>query len=225
MAPMPSREVIVRGRAGKVMYAVLRRLLRGVAKAYFRIEVVGQERIPKTGAYIVAPVHRSIIDSPLTGLILDRPARFMAKSSAFVNGPISRLLTWAGAFPVDRAGTDYAAIHTLESLIERGEPVVVFPEGTRKSGDHLEDLRDGPAFIAARQRIPIIPVGIGGTDKAMPVGAKFVLPRKVAFVIGEPIYPDVELEGRVPRRVISELTEQVRVEIEHLYAEARQRAS
>lgn len=225
MAPMPSRRVVVRGRGGKVVYTVARCALRGIAKAYLRITVIGQERVPQTGAYIVAPVHRSIIDSPLTGLILDRPARFMAKSSAFVNEPISRFLTWAGAFPVDREGTDFAAIHTLESLIESGEPVVVFPEGTRKSGDHVEDLRDGPAFIAARQRIPIVPVGIGGTDRAMPIGAKFLFPRKVVFVIGEPIYPDVELEGRVPRRVISELTEQVRVELERLYAEARERAA
>ncbi|NLA34760.1 MAG: 1-acyl-sn-glycerol-3-phosphate acyltransferase [Actinobacteria bacterium] len=224
MAPMPSRKVVVRGRAGRLVYNSARRGLRGVARVYLRVEVVGQERVPKSGAFIVAPVHRSAIDSPLTGLVLERPTRFMAKSSAFVNGPISAFLTWAGAFPVDRDGTDFAAIHTLESLIEGGEPVVVFPEGTRKAGDRVTDLRDGPAFIAARQRIPIVPVGIGGTDKAMPKGSKFLLPRKVVFVIGEPIYPDVELEGRVPRRVISELTEQVRVELERLYAEASDRA-
>lgn len=225
MASMPTRRVIEHGLIGNVAFHTVRRLARSLARAYFRLEVVGHERVPKTGAFVVAPVHRSIVDSPLTGLAFDRPVRFMAKSSAFANGPITKFLTWVGAFPVDREGTDFAAINTFEQLIEGGQPVVVFPEGTRKSGDAVVDLRDGPAFIAARQRVPIIPVGIGGTDKVMPIGAKFVFPRKVVFVVGEPIYPEVPLDGRIPRRAISELTEEVRVELERLYAEARELAS
>lgn len=218
---MPARPVVEHGRVGEALHLVGRRILRLVVRALFRIDVHGADRVPRTGAFIVAPVHRSAIDSPLTGLIFDRKLRFIAKAEAFVNEPISRLLTWLGAFPVDREGTDFAAINTLEQLIERGEPVVVFPEGTRKQGDEVRDLRDGPAFVAARQRVPIIPVGIGGTDKVMPKGARFFRPHKVVFVIGEPIYPDVEVEGRIPRRKISELTERVRVEIQELYDEAR----
>lgn len=223
-AAMPSHEVVSHGRVGRVARRAMWLTARGIAKVYLRFEVVGHERVPDTGAFVIAPVHRSAIDSPLAAMAFERPVFFMAKGSAFANPWASRALKWFGAFPVSRDGTDFAAIRTFDSLIHDGHPVVVFPEGTRKRGDTLEDLRDGPAFIAARQRVPIVPVGIGGTDRVLPKGSRFLRPRKVVYVIGEPIYPDVELEGRVPRRVISELTEELRDRLDEIYADARSRA-
>ena len=84
-----------------------------------------------------------------------------------------------------------------EALLARGEIVVLFPEGRRKDGPVVEDLFDGPAFVACRQRVPIVPVGIGGAERAMPIGSKMVWPRKIVLTVGEPIYPDVPVSGRV----------------------------
>lgn len=213
-----------RGPVALAAYRVLWALARGLTGAYWRLEVIGSERVPRSGAFVVAPVHRSNLDFLLAGLAVKRPVRYMAKSSIFLGGLVDRFLNVMGAFPVVRDTADFSAIRTCEDLLAAGEPVVVFPEGRRKSGDDVADLFDGPAFVAARQRVPIIPIGIGGSDKAMPIGKKWILPHKVVIVIGEPIYPDVDIEGRVPRSAISALTEQLRGEVQGVYDEARRLA-
>jgi 1-acyl-sn-glycerol-3-phosphate acyltransferase len=110
-------------------------------------------------------------------------------------------------------------------VIENGEPLVMFPEGTRRAGPAVEDLFDGPAYVAARTGVPLVPVGIGGSDKAMPVGAKFIRPHRIVLVVGEPIVPPSgDGTGRVRRRVVRELTERLRVSVQSLYDEARRLA-
>lgn len=206
------------------VYRVLWGAARALTGLYWRLEVVGRERVPRSGAFVVAPVHRSNVDFLLAGLAIGRPVRYMAKSSVFLGGVIDKFLYAMGAFPVVRGTNDFAAIRTCEKLLASGEPVVVFPEGRRKSGEQVGELFDGPAFMAARQRVPIVPVGIGGSDKAMPIGKKYILPRKVVLVIGEPVYPDVPIEGRVPRSAVSALTQQLRGEVQSVYDDARRRA-
>lgn len=213
-----------RGPIAVAGYRVLATLARWLARAYWRLEIVGSERVPRTGAFVVAPVHRSNLDFLLAGLAVGRPVRFMAKSSIFLGGAIDRFLYAMGAFPVDRDSADFSAIRTCEELLAAGEPVVVFPEGRRKEGLTVKDLYDGPAFMAARQRVPIVPVGIGGSEDAMPIGRKVILPRKVVLVVGEPIYPDVEAEGRVPRSAIAALTTELRDEVQGVYDTARRLA-
>lgn len=205
-------------------YRLLWAAARTVTGLYWRLEIVGRERVPRSGAFVVSPVHRSNVDFLLAGLAIGRPVRYMAKSSVFLGGVIDKFLFAMGAFPVVRDSNDFAAIRTCEKLLAEGEPVVVFPEGRRKSGDEILEMYDGPAFMAARQRVPIVPVGIGGSDKAMPIGKKRILPHKVVLVIGEPIYPDVPIEGRVPRSAISSLTDQLRGEVQAVYDDARRRA-
>lgn len=216
-----SRTIPERGPLQLVGYRALAIAARILTRLYWRLEVVGTERVPKSGAFVVAPVHRSNLDFLLAGLSVGRPVRYMTKSSVFLGGPIDRFLFAMGAFPVERNTADFSAIRTCEALLGRGEPVVVFPEGRRKEGEHVVDLFDGPAFMAARQRVPILPIGIGGSDKAMPIGRKMILPRKIVIVIGEPIYPDVELEGRVPRSKVVELTERLRGDVQHVYDRAK----
>ena len=214
-----------RGAIALAAYRVLWYAARALTGVYWRLEIQGSERIPRTGAFVIAPVHRSNLDFLLAGLAVKRPVRYMAKSTIFVGGKVDKLLNAMGAFPVVRDTADFAAIRTCESLLASGEPVVVFPEGRRKQGDTLVNLFDGPAFVAARQRVPLLPVGIGGSDKAMPIGAKFIFPRKVVIVIGEPIYPDVALEGRVSRSDIRALTERLRVDVQSVYDEAQAKAA
>ena len=101
----------------------------------------------------------------------------------------------------------------------------MFPEGTRRSGPVVEDLFDGPAYVAARTGVPLVPVGIGGSDEAMPVGAKFIRPHRIVLVVGEPIAPPPgDGTGRVRRRVVRELTERLRTSVQALYDEARRLA-
>lgn len=194
-----------------------------VARGYFRLTIRGLEHVPDSGPYVVAPVHRSNLDTPLVSLISRRRFRYMGKESLWKSSFGAWFLTAAGGFPVERGQADRAALRASIEVIERGEPLVMFPEGTRQEGREVVDLYDGPAYVASRTRVPIVPVGIGGSGRAMPKGRKVPPPVKIAMVVGPPIEPPSAPDGRdrVPRRVVRELTEQLRDTLQELYDEAQ----
>lgn len=207
----------------RVLYAVLRGVAVAVSRLLWRVEIRGRERIPTVGPFVLAPVHRSNADFLLAGVAVPRRMRFMAKDTLWKKGPgwFGLFMERLGGFPVDRERPDRRAIRTAEETIALGDPVVIFPEGRRKEGPLVEDLYEGASWVACRQRVPIVPVGIGGSDEVLPKGSRRIRLVKVRIVIGEPIYPDVELTGRIPRRVMSELTEELRKELQSLYDEVR----
>ncbi|MGI9577808.1 MAG: lysophospholipid acyltransferase family protein [Microthrixaceae bacterium] len=201
------------------------RFLRGVgvflATILWRFEVEGRDRLPTVGPFILSPVHRSYIDFLLAGMTVRRRVRFMAKDSLWKAPRFGRFLVSMGAFPVDREGVDRAALRRAEEAVAGGEPIVMFPEGQRREGPVVQELHQGPAFVACRGRVPIVPVGIGGSDRAMPIGSRMIRLAKVKVVIGEPIYPDVPLTGRVPREAVTDTTEKLREAIQELYDQVR----
>lgn len=205
-------------------WRVLRALMAGVAKVWFRYEVHGRENLPTSGAFILAPVHRSNLDTPLLPVIRKQPLRFMGKDSLWkVGRGADWFLTMLGGFPVERGAADRGALRSAEEILERGETLVMFPEGTRRSGPHVlaENMFDGPVFVSGRQRCPIVPVAIGGSEAAMPKGSKFVYPRKLIFVIGEPIPPpEPGPSGRVSRNTVRAETESLRLTLQALFDEA-----
>ena len=208
--PIDARPSHQPSRLGRAAYRAIWVLARILGKLYWRLEIVGTERLPAAGAYVLAPSHRSNLDFLLAGMSVTRPVRYMAKSSIFKGGRVDRFLLGLGAFPVQRGTADRESMRRCEELLASGQIVVLFPEGRRKDGPVVEDLFDGPAFVACRQRVPIVPVGIGGADRAMPIGSKMIWPRKIVLTIGEPIYPDVALTGRVPRNVVGGVTSDLR---------------
>jgi 1-acyl-sn-glycerol-3-phosphate acyltransferase len=193
-------------------------------KLAFRFEIIGRDRIPASGGFVVSPVHRSNLDFMLPAVAISRPVRWMAKDSIFLGGVIDTFLYAMGSFPVNRTGVDRSSLLTCEQVVSDGEPIVMFPEGRRKAGDHIEALFDGPAYVACHERVPILPIGIGGSDRAMPIGSRLVYPRKIVLVIGEPIYPDVPAEGRVPRATVTATTARLYAALQPLYDDARRRA-
>ena len=209
---------------GRFVYRFFWSLLWLVCKAWFRFTVVGGHNLPSTGAYILAPVHRSYLDTPVGGMVTARRQRFLGKESLWHNWFVGGFLSIVGGFPVERGTADRAALRACQEVLERGEPLVMFPEGTRQHGPVVEvdKMHHGPAFVAARAGVPIIPMGIAGTSHAMPAGATWIRPSKVVMVVGEPI-PAPVVEGRVPRRVVTDLTEEVRWGIQAAYDEAHER--
>lgn len=193
------------------------------AKVWVRLEIDGRDKVPDQ-PFVLAPVHRSNLDFLLVAFPTPRRMRFMGKASLWKNKAFGRFLSLLGAFPVNRGTADRAALRTCLSVIENGEPVVMFPEGTRRSGPEVEEVFDGPAYVAARAGVPLVPVGIGGSDRAMPIGARWIRSRKVIVLVGEPISLPGDESGRVPRRAVRETTEQLRKEVQTLYDEAQRRA-
>jgi 1-acyl-sn-glycerol-3-phosphate acyltransferase len=208
-----------------VFYRVVRAIVAGFCRVFWRLTVSGQDHLPAEGAYIVAPVHRSNIDTPLVAMVSRRRLRFMGKDSLWSKGWSAWLFSSLGGFPVHRGAADREALRRCIAVLEGGEPLVIFPEGTRREGPIVEELFDGAAYVAVRAGVPIVPVGIGGSEAAMPVGAKGLRPVKIHIAVGEPIYPEPSGEGsRASRRAIHELTLSLHKEVQRLFDEARVRA-
>jgi 1-acyl-sn-glycerol-3-phosphate acyltransferase len=209
--------------AGRTSYRAIRAIAVFVTGLVWRIKVDGRDRLPAGVPYVVAPVHRSYVDFLVVAVAVPRVMRYMVKDSIWRWGWLGRFIEFNGSFPVDREHADRDALRRCEESVSGGDPVVMFPEGRRKDGDLVEDLFDGPSFVACRNRVPIVPIGIAGSQDAMPIGKKMVRPARIRVVIGEPIYPDVPLTGRVPRRVVTENTTLLRDAVQDAYDEARTR--
>jgi 1-acyl-sn-glycerol-3-phosphate acyltransferase len=207
-------------------YRVFRVAVHGLWSAYFRPIVTGTQHVPTAGPFIIAPSHRSNVDFAFAIYVTRRKTFFMAKDSLWHNALMGGFIASMGAFPVHRGAADRGALEAAESVLRAGEPLVLFPEGTRKEGPTVGELLEGASFLAARTGAPIVPVGIAGTDRAMPRGAKVPRPAKVHVVIGAQIpAPVAEGGARVPRRVISATTETLRKELQAAYDEAVGRLS
>ena len=144
----------------RVAYRFFWSLLWLVCKVWFRFRVVGKENLPADEAYILSPVHRSYLDTPVGGMVTARRQRFLGKESLWRNRAAGRFLTIVGGFPVERGTADRAALRGCQEVLERGEPMVMFPEGTRRYGPVVQAdlMHAGPAFVATRAKVPIVPM-------------------------------------------------------------------
>lgn len=208
----------------RLFYRIMRAIVVGVCVAYTRTRVVGKHNIPKTGAFLLAPIHRSNVDTPLAAAVTTRRLRFMGKDSIWKIAPIGWIISALGAFPVTRGTADREALKRCIAVLEAGEPLVLFPEGTRQSGPVVHPLFDGAAYVAVKAGVPIIPVGIGGSEGVMPKGAKMIYPRKCVIVVGEPITAPQDESGKVPRSAVKEVTDTLSKELQRLFDEAQQLA-
>lgn len=220
MAEVDTR-LIGQSRTSKMLYTLIRGLVVGLCVGYTRTKVVGKHNIPSTGAFLLAPIHRSNIDTPLAAAVTRRRLRFMGKDTIWKIKPIGWIISALGAFPVTRGTADREALKRCVAVLEAGEPLVLFPEGTRQSGPIVQPLFDGAAYVAVKAGVPIIPVGIGGSEGVMPKGSKMIYPRKCVVVVGEPIIAPLDASGKVPRSAVKDVTEMLSQELQRLFNEAQ----
>ncbi|MCY3634453.1 MAG: lysophospholipid acyltransferase family protein [bacterium] len=212
-------------RRAQVLYWVLRALIRVVGRFYLRTKIVGVERLKIEGAFIIAPVHRSNLDGPLVNSRCPRKVRSLAKIEMFKGRVGTWISAMIGSFPVHRGAGDRRTLQAAIGLLRRGEPLLVFPEGTRHSGRQVGEIFGGAAFLAARTGVPILPVGIAGTEEAMPPKAKFLRRVPVFIVIGEPLLlPDID-NGRLSSRQRHDFTDRLREAMQSAMDEAVAMAS
>lgn len=184
-------------RAGRAFYRLTKIFIRQVLFRWFRVSHRGAEHMATPGPLILAPVHRSNLDAPLMGGLSARPTKSLAKESLFKSAPVGWVMSALGGFPVTRGTADREALRSAQELLEAGESMIVFPEGTRQEGDTVGEVYDGAAFLAARAGARVVPIGISGTEAAMPPGARFPRRSRVAIVVGEPLDPPTSDTGRV----------------------------
>lgn len=209
-----------------IPYQVVRAFIWLVAKLYWRLTFEGLDNVPAEGPFVLAPVHRSFIDFGLVSGVTRRRMGYMGKESLWNSKLLGSFISMLGAYPVNRGAPDREALRRTLDLLERGEPLVLFPEGTRRRGPVIEHLHEGAPFVAARAGVPLVPVGIGGSERALPKGRKVPRPVKIHIIVGPPLFPPPMAEGaRHPsRRAVKELTVQLQETLQDLFDRAQRRA-
>ena len=184
----------------------MRAILQPFFRVWFRLGRIGREHIPAHGAVILASNHRSFLDPFVIAVMVRRPIYFVAKKELFLFHPvISWLLSALGAFPIDRGASDQESMATARAILDRGEIVLMFPEGTRIRPGSLGRPRRGVGRLALETGAPVVPVAVIGTE-AVRRGWR-IRPHKVGIRAGRALrFPRVErpspaLAGAVTDRI------------------------
>lgn len=178
-----------------MFYWLVKNLILGpILIRVFRPWVKGLDNVPASGSAILASNHLSFIDSVFLPLVLKRPVVFLAKSEYFTGRGIKgRLVRWfftaSGQLPIDRSGGKASedALNTGVAVLDTGKLLGIYPEGTRSPDGKLYRGRTGIARMALEAGVPVIPVAMIDTEKAMPIGARIPKVQRIGVVFGRPL--------------------------------------
>jgi 1-acyl-sn-glycerol-3-phosphate acyltransferase len=190
----------------RLVLLIVRAILTPFFLTYLRMKRMGREHIPASGPVILAANHRSFFDPFVIGTMTRRPVYYVAKKELF---GYSRILSWLlnalGAFPVDRGGGDHETIETAKQILNRGDVLLMFPEGTRTRPGSLGRPKRGVGRLALESGAPVVPIAIIGTEDIR--RSWRIRPRKVRLRAGRPLhFPRVDnaspaLAGAVTDRI------------------------
>jgi 1-acyl-sn-glycerol-3-phosphate acyltransferase len=174
-----------------IVYWLMRAWLQPFAHLYWRLSRIGREHVPQSGPVIFVSNHRSFIDPFILGLCNRRPVYYVAKEELFKFRPLGWFLCSLGAFPVRRGAADADMIETAKAILGRGDPVLIFPEGTRIRPGALGKPKRGVGRLALETGATVVPVAMRGTEA---IRRKILIrPCKVRVRIGAPLqFPQVE---------------------------------
>ena len=172
---------------GTALYRACRCFLRLLFGVYNRWEVSGREHVPATGGVLLIANHTSYADPPIVGAACLRPVNFMAKAELFRIPVLSAVIRRTHAFPVKREAADQQALRRALHLLDNGQVLLLFPEGTRSPDGRLMPFEAGAAFLALAGKAQVVPVGIDGADRLLPRGKPVLLAAKLRVRFGPPL--------------------------------------
>jgi 1-acyl-sn-glycerol-3-phosphate acyltransferase len=190
-----------------LFYSTVRMIVAGGSRAVYRARIRGAHNVPADGGYVFAPSHRSMMDIPFVAWLTPRRIRYMGKQQLFDVPLLGPIFTALGGFPVHRDGTDRKAVREAIGMLQAGEPMLVYPEGTRQHGPKIQPLEPGAAYLSLRAGVPIVPIGIAGSEEILRTHSRHIPTfHRVAIVVGTPINPPERSGGVVPRAEVDALT-------------------
>jgi 1-acyl-sn-glycerol-3-phosphate acyltransferase len=202
-----------------VLYTVLHRLLGVVLRTVWRPQVEGLEHMPPDGPLLVASNHLSFIDSIVIPLVLPRHVSFLAKAEYFTSRrlrdlPMRVFVTVMEAVPVARDQTSDAQASLQDALgvLNGGGAFGIYPEGTRSRDGRLYRGRTGVGWLALSSGAPVLPVGLVGTQRVQPIGARLPRVHRLQVRIGKPVDPGIYADlppGRARREITDEVMDRV----------------
>jgi 1-acyl-sn-glycerol-3-phosphate acyltransferase len=156
---------------------------------YWRLNIYGAENVPQSGGLIAVSNHASYFDPPILSNCVGRPVAFMAKEELFKIPVLKQGIQLYGAYPVKRQMGDRAALRAATTAIESGWIAAIFLQGTRSPDAKITDPKLGAAWIAAKAKVPLLPVSLWGTEKILIKGSALPKPVPITVRIGEVIPP------------------------------------
>ena len=206
-----------------MLYRALELTVSPALRAAFRPEVQGAQFVPRTGAVIIAGNHVSFADEVFTPLAARRQVLYLAKAEYFTAGGLrgrvlARFMGGMGQVPVERGDMRSAAasVDVCVGLLQAGHAFGIYPEGTRSPDGRLYRFRTGVARIALRTGVPVVPVGLVGTDAVQPPGTRGWHRRPVAVRFGPPLDFSGRPEDERRASVLRDITETIRSAVQEL---------
>ena len=201
------------------LYPVAKAIITPLFRASWKFDLQGLENIPESGGAILCPNHTSVLDSFFVPALLPRRVTYVGKAEYMDSWKTKHIFPALGMIPIDREGGDAAerALASAERVLRKGELFGIYPEGTRSRDGRLYRGHTGPARLALRAEVPIIPIGISGAREVMPPDAKFPklrLPVTIRF--GEPISIDRYLGRGSDHLILRQITDDVMFAIREL---------
>lgn len=184
-----------------MLYRLVYILSNILSRILFRLEKKGIENFPEEGQVILASNHLSFLDPVLIPTASKRRMHFMAKAELFEVPVLGWLIRKFDSFPVKRGMLDKTAIKNSLDVLKSGNVLLLFPEGARSLTGDIQEAKPGVGFIVYHSKSPVVPVLLIGTNRAFPMGAWMIRPRKVKVIFGEPLYFDGYFSQRGSRDI------------------------
>jgi 1-acyl-sn-glycerol-3-phosphate acyltransferase len=178
-------------------YKVARVVLPTTLAQLYHLRASGTDHLPATGPAIVVINHQSEFDPPFVGVAFQRPLRYMAKIELFKHAWFRWAIEHLGAFPIRRGEGDREALRRSLEVLEAGQVLLMFPEGTRSIDGRVHEFLPGVGLIALRSGAPVVPAAMKGTEEIRREGR---LPSfsRVRLTAGPPVILD-DLQGRASK--------------------------
>jgi len=189
----------------------------------FSLRTTGMLNMPKTGPALLVANHQSFLDPLIIGLVARRPLVYLARKTLFRNPLFAWMIRSLNAVPIDQESVGKEGIRTILSQLQRGRPVVVFPEGSRTDDGNMQPFKPGVHLLIKRTQAPIVPVGIAGAYDAWPIWRSYPIPAPlfmpagpgtISVSLGKPI--DSSHYAAMPReQALQELFDRIHAEQQH----------
>ena len=191
------------------MYLFVWIIFRVIFKIYFRWKIINNNNFPKGRSCIIAVNHSSYLDPPFAGTACPGRIWYLARDTLMKNKLSSYFMLGMNCIPVAREGNDIRGLRQMIRYLQKGKPVLIFPEGTRSTTGSIGSMKMGLGLLAHKSKVPILPMYISGAYNAMSKGSFFIRPNKIIVEFSNLLEFSELYEQKGSEKVYMEISEEV----------------